>query len=128
MIKKLIMKKIIWDSHRASFAAYEWMYIVMMNKVWYLLVNNNCGGVQYMKCLILSTSNRIPTGGSSKKGSYAYFLLQVFLVILFLDMYVVLLLPSWPDVTIVQSDITIVVPWQLSTGSKHDYFFLLLPP
>ncbi len=27
------------------------------------------------------------------------------------------------DVTIVQSDITIVVPWQLSTGSKHDYIF-----
>ncbi len=28
-----------------------------------------------------------------------------------------------PDVTKVQSDITIVVPWQLLTGSKHDYRF-----
>ncbi len=27
----------------------------------------------------------------------------------------------WADVPIVLSDITIVVPWQLSTGSKHDY-------
>ncbi len=50
---------------------------------------------------ILSTSNRIPT-----VGSHVYFLLQVFWVILLL----------------------IVVPWQLSTGSKHDYLFLLLLP
>ncbi len=31
------------------------------------------------------------------------------------------------DVTIVQSDVTIVVPWQLSTGSKHDYLFCYCP-
>ncbi len=37
------------------------------------------------------------------------------------DINVFLMLPWWPDVTIVQSDVTIVVPWQLSTGSKHDY-------
>ncbi len=30
-------------------------------------------------------------------------------------------------VTIVQSDITIVVPWQLSTGSIHDYLFCYCP-
>ncbi len=36
-------------------------------------------------------------------------------------------LPWWPDVTIVQSDVTIVIPWQLSTGSIHNYL-LLLPP
>ncbi len=28
---------------------------------------------------------------------------------------------------IVQSDITIVVPWQLLTGSKHDYLFCYCP-
>ncbi len=37
------------------------------------------------------------------------------------------MLPWWPDVTIVQSDVTIVVPWQLSTGSKHDYLFCYCP-
>ncbi len=58
-----------------------------------------------------------PLGGSSKKGSHIYFLLQVFWVILLFDINVVLMLPWWPDVTIVQSDITIVVPWQLSTGN-----------
>ncbi len=76
---------------------------------------------------ILSESNRIPTRGSSKKGSHVYFLLQVFWVILLFDINVVLMLPWWPDITIVQSDATIIVPWQLSTGSKHDYLFLLLP-
>ncbi len=37
------------------------------------------------------------------------------------------MLPWWPDVTIVQSDVTIVVPWQLSTGSKYDYLFCYCP-
>ncbi len=37
------------------------------------------------------------------------------------------MLPWLPDVTIVQSDVTIVVPWQLSTGSKHDYHFCYCP-
>ncbi len=37
------------------------------------------------------------------------------------------MLPWWPDVTIVQSDITIVVPWQLSTGRLHDYLFCYCP-
>ncbi len=58
-----------------------------------------------------------------------YFLLQVFWVILLFCQIVllfdinVLMLPWWPDVTIVQSDATIVVLWQLSTGSIHDYVF-----
>ncbi len=33
----------------------------------------------------------------------------------------------WCDITIVQSDVTIVVPWQLSTGSEHDYLFCYCP-
>ncbi len=33
------------------------------------------------------------------------------------------MLPWSPDLTIVQSDITIVVSWQLTTGSIHDYIF-----
>ncbi len=37
------------------------------------------------------------------------------------------MLPWSPDVTIVQSDVTIVIPWQLSTGSKHDYCFCYCP-
>ncbi len=61
---------------------------------------------------ILSTSNRIPT---SKKGSHVYTQLQVFWVILLFDINVVLMLQWWPDVTIVQPDVTIIVPWQLST-------------
>ncbi len=72
--------------------------------------------------------------GSSKKGSHVYFLLWVFWVILLFcqivlsfDINVVLMLSWWPDVTIVQSDVTIVVPWQLSTGSKHDYLFCYCP-
>ncbi len=70
-------------------------------------------------------------GGNKKKCSYVYFLLQVVLVILLFcqivllfDINIVLMLLQWlPDVTIVQSDVTIVVPWQLSTGSIHDYIF-----
>ncbi len=37
------------------------------------------------------------------------------------------MLPWWTDVTIVQSDVTIVVPWQLLTGSIHDYLFCYCP-
>ncbi len=66
-------------------------------------------------------------GGSSKKGSHVYFLLQVYWVILLFDINAVLMLPWWSDVTIVQSDVTIVVSWQLSTGSKHDYLFRYCP-
>ncbi len=54
--------------------------------------------------------------------------LQVFFVILLFDRNFVLMLPWLPDVTIVQSDVTVVVPLQLSTGSTHAYLFLLLPP
>ncbi len=68
-----------------------------------------------------------PLGGSSKKSSHVYFLLQVFWVILLYDINVVLISPWWPGVTIVQSDVTIVVPWQLSTGSIHDYPFYYCP-
>ncbi len=75
-----------------------------------------------------------PLGGSSKKGSHVYFLLKVFCIILLFcqivllfDINVVLMLPWWPDVTIVQSDVTILVPWQLSTGSKDDYLFCYCP-
>ncbi len=45
--------------------------------------------------------------------------MQVFWVILLFDINTVL--------TIVQPDITIVVPWQLSTGNKHDYLFCYFP-
>ncbi len=76
---------------------------------------------------ILSTSNRIPTRGSTKKGSHVYFLFQLFWVILLFDINVIFTLPWWPDVTTVQSDITIVVLWQLSTGSIHDYLFCYCP-
>ncbi len=65
--------------------------------------------------LILSTSNRIPI---RRKSSPVYFLLQVLCIILLFcqivllfEINVVLMLPWWPDVTIVQSDVTIVVPW-----------------
>ncbi len=37
------------------------------------------------------------------------------------------MLPWWPDVTIVQSDVTIAVPCQLSTGSIQDYLFWYCP-
>ncbi len=38
------------------------------------------------------------------------------------------MLPWWPDVTIVQSDVTIVVPWQLSiSGCIYDYLFCYWP-
>ncbi len=70
----------------------------------------------------------------TKKGSHVYFLLKVVWVILLFcqivllfDINVVLMLPSGPDVTIVQSDVTIVIPWQISTGSIHDYFFATAP-
>ncbi len=63
-----------------------------------------------------------------------YFLVQVCCVILLFcqikllfDIKVVLMLPWWPDDKIVQSDITIVIPWQLSTGSIHDYMFCYCP-
>ncbi len=68
-----------------------------------------------------------PLGGSIRKGSHGYFLLQVFCVVLLFDINVVQMLPWWPDVTIIQSDVTIIVPWQLSTGNKHDYLFCYCP-
>ncbi len=68
-----------------------------------------------------------PLGSSSKRGSHVYFRLQVFWVILLFDINVVLMLSWRPDVTIVKNDVTIVVPWQLSTGCIHDYLFLILP-
>ncbi len=48
-------------------------------------------------------------------------------IVLLFDVNVVLMLPWWPDVKIVQSDITRVIPWQLSTGSKHVYLFRYYP-
>ncbi len=64
--------------------------------------------------------------GSSKKGSHVYFLLQVSNTIVMSNCTIV-----WykccPDVTIVESNITIVVPGLLSTGSKHDYLFCYCP-
>ncbi len=79
------------------------------------------------KMVILNTTNRIPTRRQYEKGSHVYFLLQVFWVILLFDINVVLMLPWWPDATIIQSDVTIVVPWQLLTGSIHDYLFCYCP-
>ncbi len=73
-----------------------------------------------------------PLEGRSPKGSDVYFLLEVCWVIqlfcqivLLFEINVVLVVPWWPDVTIVQSDITIVVPWQLSIGNIHDYLLLM---
>ncbi len=68
-----------------------------------------------------------PLGGSSKKGRHVYFLLQVFWVILLFCKIVLLFDINAILITIVQSDVTIVVPWQLSTGSKHDYLFWYCP-
>ncbi len=85
----------------------------------FLWPNSHDGGTQIQFSV---PQIEYPLGGSSKKGSHVYFLLQVFWVILLFDINVVLILPWSPDVTIVLSDIT-VVPWQLSTGSKHDYLF-----
>ncbi len=68
-----------------------------------------------------------PLGGSIKNGCHVYFLLQVFWVILLFDINVVLMLPWCSDITIVESDVIIVVPWQLSTGSKDDYLFCYCP-
>ncbi len=71
-----------------------------------------------------------PQGDSRIKGIHVFLLVQVFWVILrfsqlelLFDINVVLIPPSWLDVTIVQYDVTILVPWQLSTGSIHDYSF-----
>ncbi len=71
--------------------------------------------------VILSTSNRIPTRGQLQKVSHVYFLLQDFWVILLFCQIVLL-----SDINVVP-DVTIVVPWQLSTGSKHDYLFWYCP-
>ncbi len=68
-----------------------------------------------------------PLGGISKNGSHVYVLLQVFRVILLFEINVVLMLPWWTGVTIVQCDITIVIPWQLSTGSIQYYLFCYCP-
>ncbi len=46
---------------------------------------------------------------------------------LLFDINVVLMLPWCPDVTIAESDIIIVVPWQLPTGNKHDYLLCYCP-
>ncbi len=48
-------------------------------------------------------------------------------IILLFDINVVLMLPWRPDVTIVQSDVTIILIWQLSTRSIHDYIFRYIP-
>ncbi len=66
---------------------------------------------------------KYPLGGSSKKGSHVYFLLQVFRIILLFDINVVLMLPWWPDVKIVQSDITIVVPFNYQQKANMTTFF-----
>ncbi len=81
----------------------------------------------FIPAMIKSYANsqvEYPLGGSGKIGSHV---LQVFWVILLFDINIVLMLPWWPDVTIVQSAVTIVVQWQLSTGSKHDYLFATPP-
>ncbi len=66
-------------------------------------------------------------GGSSKKGSRVYFLLQVVWVILLFCQIVLLSDINVVLMSIVQSDVTIVVQWQLSTGSIHDYFLVTAP-
>ncbi len=69
-------------------------------------------------------------GCTSKKGNHVYFFWVIPLfcqIVQMFDINVLLILPWLPDVTVVQSDVTIVVIWQLSTRSNHDYRFLLLP-
>ncbi len=80
-------------------------------------------GVNVIQCQFSVPQIEYQLGRSIKKSSHVYFLLQVFWVILLLDINVVLMLPWCPDVTIV----IILVPWQLSTGSKHDYLFCYCP-
>ncbi len=95
-----------------------WIYVIKLATTIYITIKL----IQVMMSIIVS----VLCTNSSKKGSHVYFLLQLFCVVLLFDINV-LLLPWWPDVTIVQSDVTIVVTWQLSTGSKHDYFFCYCP-
>ncbi len=57
-----------------------------------------------------------PLGGNSKKGSHVYFLLQFFWITLLFDINVDLMLPWWPDVTI-------VVPWQHQQEVNMTTFF-----
>ncbi len=71
--------------------------------------------IMYGICGVLPMQFSVPQieyqlGGQYKKGSHAYFLLQVFWVILLFNIHFVLMLPWCPDVTIVESDIIIVVP------------------
>ncbi len=118
----------VWFGH-----TYDWLNqqplieVTTILDIWHLFTHNT---KQFSVPQI-----EYPLGGSSKKCSHVYFLLQDFWVILLFcqivllfEINVVLMLLWWPDVTIVQSDVTIVVPWQLSTGSIHDYLFLVLPP
>ncbi len=87
-----------------------------------------------MKCLMLNIPIQFsvpqieyPPGGSSNKGSHVYFLLQVFWVML---LFCKKCCSNATMVTLChnsKSDITIVVPWQLSTGSIRDYLFCCCP-
>ncbi len=78
----------------------------------------------------LSTSNGMPTRGSSKEGSHVYFLLIVAIVLILWRQIVLL----WHQVTMVASeqhlyqtivhfDKTILLPRKLVIGSIHDYIF-----
>ncbi len=84
---------------------------------------------------ILSSSNRMPTMGCSKKCSHVYFLMIVAMVLLLWHQIILL----WNRVTmvaseqhlyqtIVQFDKRIVWPRKLETGGIHDYSFLVLSP
>ncbi len=86
-----------------------------------LSINSGIDFLSVLRYLIPQIEYQL--GGSSKKVSHVYILSKVFWVILLFcqivllfDINVVLMLPWLPGVTI-------VVPWQLSTGTKHDYLF-----
>ncbi len=108
-------------SYCSSFRLSQYQSLYFKNKCVWMLWEFSVPQIEY------------PLGGSSNKGNHVYFFLQDFWVILLFcqivlfDINVVLMLEWWLGVTIVQSDITIVAPWQLSTGSIHDYCFATAP-
>ncbi len=77
---------------------------------------------------ILSTSNRIPTRGQYQKRYSCIFSVASFLGNTIVSSNCTIVgYKCCSDVTIVQSDVTIVVPCQQSTGSVHDYLFCYCP-
>ncbi len=84
--------------------------------------------LMFAKRRILSTSNRIPTRGQLQKMLSCILPVARFLGnTIVLSNWIIVWYKCCSHVTIVQPDVTMAVPWQLSTGSKHDYFFCDCP-